>query len=154
MIQVYAPKKRCSHKGTTRILDESVWKDPEPVVREMEAVFEDTYFGGDAYPMWFPNLGPGTLTACLGNPIHFDPEKDTSWQEHSVHDLASWHPHLDKANSIWQATCRLTRRIAEQARDRFVCGISDLGMGIDLLAHVRGPDGLCMDLVECPDVVI
>ena len=153
VIQAYAPKHAQRIKGTERILDETVWRDPEPTVRAMETLFANTHFAGDAFPMWFPNLGPGALTAYLGNPLHFDSPHDTSWQEHMVADLPSWRPHLDPANPLWQATLALTRRIAQAAHGRFICGITDLGMGIDLLSALRGPDGLCLDLLDCPDLV-
>lgn len=154
LIQAFAPTQSHLPKGSLRILDTPVWHDPEPTVREIETNFSGTHFAGDAFPSWYPNLGPGTLTAFLGNPIHFDAAQDTSWQDHMVADLAAWQPQFDPANPVWQATLQLTRRIAQAARGRFICGITDLGMGIDLLSHLRGPDGLCMDLVDCPEVVV
>jgi len=154
IVQVFAPKRPNLPKGWWRILDESVWADPEPVVGEMLTLFEGIHFAGDAYPMWYPNLGPGTLTACLGNPIRFDVEHDTSWQDHSIENLQTWEPYLDPENPVWLATLRLTKRISECAKNKFVCGIADLGMGIDLLANVRGPDGLCLDLMDDPKTVV
>lgn len=154
VVQVYAPKRQNLSNSWWRILDEAVWADPEPVVTEVLDMLDGTYFAGDAYPMWFPNLGPGTMTAFLGSPIRFDPAHDTSWQEHTVASLQDWNPQLAPDDLVWQATLNLTKRIAESAQGKFVCGISDLGMGIDLISNVRGPDGLCFDLIDCPEVVV
>lgn len=153
VVQVFAAKRPGLPKGWWRILNEPVWADPDRAVEDMLAHIDGTHYAGDAYPMWYPNLGPGALTAFLGNPIHFDPEHDTSWQEHAVPDLRAWRPQLDPQNPVWQATLRLTERIAAAAPGRFVAGITDLGMGADLLAAVRGADGLCMDMLDCPEVV-
>jgi hypothetical protein len=135
VVQVYANKRPGVPKGWWRILDESVWADPDRTVEEMLAFFDGIHFASDAYPMWYPNLGPGALTAFLGNRIHFDPEHDTSWQDHTVSDLSSWRPRFDHQNAYWQATLRLTDRIAAAAPGRFIAGITDLGMGADLVAH-------------------
>lgn len=153
VVQVFARKRPKLPKGWWRILNEADWADPEPAVSQVETLLEGLYYAGDAYPMWYPNLGPGTLTSFLGNPIFFDPDHDTSWQEHSVHSLQDWHPQLDPKDAVWQATLRMTKRVSECAQDRFVCGVADLGMGIDLISNVRGPDGLCLDLIDCPEVV-
>jgi hypothetical protein len=153
VVQVYAHKRPGLPKGWWRILNEPVWAEPERTVEEMLTFFDGIHFAGDAYPMWYPNLGPGVLTAFLGNRIHFDLEHDTSWQDHTVSDLSSWRPQFDHQNAYWQATLHLTERIAAAAPGRFIAGITDLGMGADLLAAVRGADGLCMDMMDCPDVV-
>ena len=59
IVEVTAPK-RSRPKGWTRVLDEKVWADPQPAIDEMHDYFDATYHAGDAYPLWYPNLGPTT----------------------------------------------------------------------------------------------
>jgi len=155
LIQAFAKKStnETVPKGWWRILDEKAWNRPEQTIREVLEFFERTHFGGDAYPMWFPNLGPGAITAFMGNPIHFDDASDTSWQEHGVLDYARLPFDLDAENPVWVAVQRLTKLIAELSPGRFVAGVCDLGLGADALAAIGGSEQLCLDLLEEPDLV-
>jgi hypothetical protein len=54
---------------------------------------------------------------------------------------------------LWETALAWNRRLATQAPGRFVAGIVDLGMGVDLLASLRGADGLCFDLLDHPELV-
>lgn len=147
------PAKEAVPKGWWRVLDEPVWSNPEHTIREILEFFECTYFGGDAYPMWYPNLGPGAITAFMGNPIHFDVGRDTSWQDHGVLDCRDFSFEIDSANPAWIAAKQLTRLIAELAPGRFIAGVCDLGMGADALAAIAGSEQFCMDILEEPELV-
>jgi hypothetical protein len=153
MVEVVAPRRPGVPKGTQRILDGPTWADPQPTLDQMQAHFAGNYYAGDAYPFWYPNLGPGTLGGFLGNAIHFDVPHDTSWQHPLIADLAQMRWQIDEQNPYWQATLAWTRRIAARAPDRFIVGMADLGMGADVLAQLRGPENFCLDLVESPQAV-
>lgn len=150
LVQVTA-RKRAPRVDNWRVLPPETWDNPEPLLERIVDGMEATYYGGDALPIWWPNLGPTTMSAFMGCPIHFS--ESTSWQDPILDDLTSAEPALDEASPVWQATLDITRAISEQAAGRFLVGFSDYGMGADVLSHLRGPDGLSMDLIDCPEDV-
>jgi hypothetical protein len=153
VVQVTAPRDSTAPWGWWRILDEFAQANPETMVRDMLASWENTYFAGDAYPTYFPNFGPGAITACLGAPIYYDNAQNTSWQDHTAASLDDIVIPETLSGPLWDTALAWNRLLAELAPGRFVAGIVDLGMGADALASLRGPDGLCLDLLDDPERV-
>lgn len=57
-------------------LDER-WHDIDYKIASVRHHMENTYFGGDAYPMAFPDLGPDLIGAICGCDLRFG--EGTSW---------------------------------------------------------------------------
>ena len=56
------------------------WTNVEYALDVAQERMRTTYYGGDAFPAYFPNLGPDVFAAYLGCPIEFG--ETTSWSEH------------------------------------------------------------------------
>ncbi|MBI3970243.1 MAG: hypothetical protein HY332_03040 [Chloroflexi bacterium] len=128
------------------------WTDPEYAVVAAEARMAATYYGGEAFPLYWPNLGPDVFAAYLGCPLEFG--ERTSW---SVPIVDDWRTHpplrLDPDNSWWRLTLAMTHLAVERSQGRYLVGLTDLHGGVDALAALRDPQRLCLDLYDCPDAV-
>jgi hypothetical protein len=60
------------------------WMDVEYVIRSSRERFASTFFGAEAYPDLWPNLGPDILGAILGDEIEFG--ENTSWSKHTLNE--------------------------------------------------------------------
>jgi len=126
---------------------------PERAFEEFEKYCQGTYFGGEALPNLFINLGPGITAAYLGCTPHI--EEDTVWFEakeslpwDEVRKLA-----LRDENPWWRTTRDLTIQAAERGRGEFFVSITDLNAVLNILGSLRGTETLLMDLMDHPGEV-
>lgn len=116
-----------------------------------------TYYGGEAYPNLWVNLGAGVLGAYLGaEPVL---KSETIWFGAQMNNAlgGSWDElrrlEFDFNNEWW----RLTKEITEIACENFagygIVGMTDLGGILDIIASLRGPKNLIVDLIRNPDDV-
>ena len=151
IVQVIAPRE-----GVAELPSFDPWLlarslgQADGVVRAFEDHCADMWFGGDAYPNLTVNLGPGTPAAFLGCVLHvrddtiwFEPEADYSLEEIAAKEL-------DDENEWWQLTRRLTDRLAELGKDKFIANMPDLNSDFDILGHLRGRERLLTDLIDKP----
>lgn len=109
-------------------------------------------YGGDAFPKWWPNFGPGVVAAFLGSPV--DASTDTTWfHPLGVASLAEIELRYSTENFWWQRVAAVTRAAVERWGDRMVIGHTDLGGNLDILASLRGAQPLLLDLYDAPDEV-
>ena len=79
-IAVTAPKKYPQPGFAKPVPPEDIenrWLDREYRYSLETWQFENTFFGGCAFPYTFSNLGPGVISACIGSEAVFD--NDTVW---------------------------------------------------------------------------
>jgi hypothetical protein len=152
-IQVTAPRsgvKRRAIPAPATI--EERWTDLDYVVERQAEDIRCTYYGGEAFPLFNPNLGPDIFAACLGAPVTF--AEDTSWVDPII---KAWDPAprlvLDKQNPWWLLQMELLARAQEAGRDKWITGIPDTHSGGDALSALRGRQELCYDLVDHEDAV-
>lgn len=110
---------------------------------------ENTHWAGDAIPSVRVDLGPVSTAAYLGAPLSLSEEEQTTWQTPTIEDWA--HPPslvVDPNNRWLRVALELAKVTAEDARGRYVVCLPDLTGAMDVLANMRGPDRLCMDLLE------
>lgn len=110
---------------------------------------ENTHFAGDAIPNIRVDLGPVSTAAYLGAPLSLSEEEQTTWQTPTIED---WDRppsfEIDPNNRWFRAAVELVKITAEDARGRYVVCLPDLTGAMDVLSNMRGPDRLCMDLIE------
>ncbi len=110
---------------------------------------------GDKLPVYMPNLGPEILSTLLGAEFEFG--ENTSWSKPVVHEVDGWRRILDTPanfdNPYWQWIENATRHALEVSQGRFLVGMADLHGNMDLLAGLREPEALCMDLLEEPELL-
>ena len=126
------------------------WLDTEYMIDTTNAHFRSTYFGGDALPVFYPNLGPDFFASVYGTPIEFG--EDTSWALHNMHDWENHPPfHMDRECFYYKKMIEMTKAATEDARDKYLVGITDIHPGLDALVAMRSPANLCIDALECPE---
>ncbi len=106
----------------------------------------------DVLPVADTDMGPGSLALFLGCEPGFSPE--TVWFEPcwmNVQDPESLPPLVfNEQNSWWKLTEQTVRTCAEMGRGCYLTGCPDLVENIDVLATLRDPQQLMMDMVERP----
>jgi len=128
------------------------WEDLDYILASSVRRIENTYYGGEAVPVFDPNFGPDILGAIAGCEIEYG--ANTSW---AVHNVGDWEQHpaleFDENNRWWKKLEELTKVVAENASGRYLTAITDLHPGTDGLVSLRGPEGLCYDLIDCAEQV-
>ncbi len=153
VIQVTAPRDNLAAAPEWDIWSPPHFRsDPGYVVEAFEAYCQQTYFGGEAFPNLWINLGPGIMAAYIGAKPKFHPR--TTWFEtpkewHEIDEIV-----LDPDNEWWKKTCELTCVAVERGQGRFLTGLTDIGGNLDIAASLRGSQRLCLDLIDCPDKVL
>jgi len=122
------------------------WTDFDFLLSYHQKVFSCLYYAAEALPVFWINLGPGVMAAFLGSKPEF--RKDTVWFHPSLDSLQNLTLRFDPENQWWKLTLSLTAQAAETGVGKFFVGITDLGGAGDILAHLRSPEGLCIDLME------
>ena len=143
----YIPKEV---KAPEKIIDR--WMDVEYIIKSTREKFSSIYYGGEAFPNFNPNLGPDILGAILGDKIEFG--ENTSWSIHTFKDLENVDKFIFNPENFWWKKIReITEEAVKDAKGDYFVSITDLHPGADALVSLRGPENLCLDLVDCPQAV-
>ena len=130
------------------------WTDVEYRVADTRNRMASTWFGADAVPSWFVNLGPGCVASYLGPEPDYT--SDSLWfrelERNSLPEILE-QIQFDPANPFWRLTERLTRRSLETAAGDYLVSLTDLGGDLDILDSLRGTNNLLADLIEEPALV-
>jgi len=129
------------------------WTDPVYRFNASAYWLSHMHFGGEAFPYFDSHMGPGTLAAFLGSPVGFGDE--TVWFE-SCMDSLDTHPPLvfDPDNTWWHVQTALVDYACAHADGRFLVGMPDLSVILDVLASLAGTTELLMALALQPDAVV
>ena len=129
------------------------WLDFPNVIARNRVHIENTYYAGESFPYYMPNLGPDILGAILGCDITFG--ENTSWAGHVVEDWDAYKiPAMDNNNKWYRLITELTDLAVEDAKGDFLVGVTDIHAGADALVSLRGPQELCLDLYDCPEKIM
>lgn len=150
-IQVTAPKDEPREIPVPSSIREQ-WLDMDYVLAKTDERLRCTYFGGEAFPMYMPNLGPDAFAAYLGAELEF--HETTTWAIPCIDDLTDLPPlELDFSSHWWQKMESMCRQALEFAHGRFIVSLPDGHGGADCLAALRGQQELCYDFVDHPEAV-
>jgi hypothetical protein len=101
--------------------------------------------------LWI-NLGPDIMAGCLGCDLEFG--ENTSW---SAPNILDWEHIPDLSlrddNRWWRLLRELTQAAVAASGGRYAVGMTDIHADGDLVAALRGPQTLCLDLALYPDEV-
>jgi hypothetical protein len=127
----------------------------DDVVDRAMAVAEATYWAGDAVPAFMPSFGPDEIAVFCGAQLEWSNDSgDTNWSRPFVHDWAQDLPiRLQEDHPLWQRLLALYERAAERMAGKMLLMPPDLHTNMDLLSAMRGPQRLCLDLLECPEMI-
>jgi hypothetical protein len=130
------------------------WLDIDDRLERAIASMEATCYAGDAIPVFFADMGPSFLPALLGAPCRF--ADNTVWFDLDP-PLREWRDRprlaIDRDGEFHAALTALCREASERAQGRYVVGIPDHGVNLDVLAGLRGRERLLLDLIEEPEAV-
>ena len=133
---------------------EEQWFDIDLISRRQLHGMSQTFFGGEAVPIWHGGYpGHTAIPTYLG--CHCELDMHTGW----------WHPiigdegpevaslALDRSCREYRHALALLRRAASDARGRCLVSVGAFGGCGDTLAALRDTEPLLMDCVERPDWV-
>jgi hypothetical protein len=128
------------------------WLDVEYALERFEAGLESAVFFADNVPVFYPNVGPEVYATIFGCELQFS--ETTSWSEPIVDSsraIPNLAPNLD--NPYWDAVRRGTDLSLERGDGKWITGLTDLHPNGDLLASLRDPQALAMELADDPAAV-
>lgn len=125
------------------------WCDIEYVIKNERAGLANFFFLGDAFPHINPNLGPDIFGATLGAELTF--EETTSYSIPFIKDWTETFSFREN-NKWWQHIKSMTKALVEDSKGDYLVGITDIHAGADGLVSIRGPQNLCLDIFDQPEV--
>lgn len=125
------------------------WTDPTRVIERERRRMENTYFGGEAFPSIFVDLG------AAGHAGFFKGEKhyfgDSVWFFPSLEDPNELE--FDENSFLYKKTLELARAYAEDSKGDYLISMPDTSGNADALSHLMGPENLLPAMLEDPDGV-
>ena len=128
------------------------WFDAEFQVDFFLESIRGRTFRGETFPVFWPNLGPNVYAAFYGTELDYG--EVTSWIRHCIHywdDIQRLK--FSRDNEYFRGIEHLTRVALEKSAGRYMVGYTDLHGSLDCVADWRGPQQLCIDLVDDPQKV-
>ena len=147
---------RQTYRGNIRgTYHDKVFGDIDAVIDHALAAAESTFLAGEAIPTFNPSFGPDEIAAFTGAELCWsDDSPDTNWSKAYVDD---WHEalplRLQHDNPLWQRMLTLLRRAADRLAGKMLISPIDLHTNMDLLAAIRGPERLCLDTIDQPEMI-
>lgn len=112
-------------------------------------------YGLDILPLADTNIGPGSLALAMGCEPGFSPLTvwfEPTWKD--VADVRDLPPPRFNSNAHWWQVHEAQMRAHQQlARGAYLPGLPDLVENIDILAALRDPQTLMVDMIENPQWV-
>ncbi len=131
---------------------EARWLNTDFVARKARYIVENQHYSGESFPTVFTNLGPDLFAALYGAELKFG--ESTSWSEHCISEWKEGMRLTPDRNGKWyKKIIELTEAMVEESKGDYVVGITDIHPGMDALVAMRGPQELCMDLYDCPELI-
>ena len=126
------------------------WTNQDYLLDRAEAQMEATYYGGEAIPIFYPNLGPDLFSALLGGTIEY--REGTSWVAPCIDDWGNPPSFELNRNSFeWEWLESIYEKARERSRGRYFVAAHDCHSGGDALLAMRGGNDLCLDLYDHPE---
>jgi len=137
------------------------WWDAEYMVEAQKDALACTYFGGDAFAWFFPNLGTDWISGILGAEVRYTeympghpPFEYTAWAKPFVKDWEDQTFTFNENNEMYKRGAALVSHALNESNDDYAVGFPDIIGGVDSLSVMRGAENLCMDLLDLPGAVI
>ena len=129
------------------------WTDPEYILKNRLLRFENTFYGGEAFPSVFLDLGAsGHAGFFKGSQHQFG--NGGVWFHPWITDPETQNPVFDPDAELYRKNLELARYFAQHAGGRFFISMPDTADNLDALAHMRGATDLLMDLYDNREWVV
>lgn len=126
---------------------------PEVTVNKFEDWCSKVFFGGEAYPDLWINLGPGIAATYIGAEARYREDSKSVWFETPKEWQELEGLKFDPDNKWWQLTKNITSFVSDRSEGKFLAGITDLGGITDIAASLRGSQNLIIDMFKRPEKV-
>ena len=140
-------------KSAPKIMPQNFIKaqdSPEEVLSRALDYIDNTYFLGDALPIFFPNFGTsGHAKYFLHTQLSYG--DDTVWYSQSFPEVSE--TLLQEDSSVFSQELAIFKYLAGHGKGRFLLGMPDNCGSLDALAHLFGNEALLCAMVEQPDTV-
>ena len=123
------------------------WFDLEYRLEEFAAFVQSRKWLADSFPHFMPNLGPEILATLYGAELEFTP--DSSWSKpicHSSREVMKLKANLECP--YWQWIRQATDLSIERGKGHWLTSVTDLHTHADLLAALREPQELLLELMD------
>ncbi|MBN1669694.1 MAG: hypothetical protein JXR37_01595 [Kiritimatiellae bacterium] len=148
--------KNGARKGTRNLkYYNALTRNFDAQLEALDAWVEGTEFLAESIPFFDPDHGPDQFAAFCGTSLKFsEASPNTTWVEPVVERWEDFLPiELDRDSPVWKGVMEYASVLARHGRGRYLVGMCDLHSNADALSALRGPERLCMDLYDCPDLV-
>ena len=134
---------------------EKVFGDMDDIIGRALVSAEAVYWAGESVPTFWPSFGPDEIAVFCGAELCWNEDsKDTNWSKPFVEDWADALPlRLRDDHPLWRRMLEFYRRCADRMAGKMLTAPPDLHTNTDLLAAVRGPERLCLDLMDRPEAI-
>ena len=130
--------------------NEALWTDVEFIVEYNNALFGNTFWGGEAAPVYSNYVG----FPAFGNPrVTF--ARDTVWAHPWLPNCSTELYQFDPNNRWWRRMCEIQEAVLEDSRGKYFVGMpGGIIQPTDTLAsYLRGIAETCIDMIDRPDEV-
>jgi len=154
VIMVTAPKEGVKGARGSNYY-ERVFGDMDDIIDRAIQSARATYYGGEAVPTFNPSFGPDEVAVFTGAEFRWSKDSgDTNWSVPYVDDWEKSLPiTLKEDNPLWQRMLEFYRKAGEKLAGKMAICPLDLHTNMDLLAAIRGPQRLCEDTIDCPELI-
>ena len=130
---------------------ETRWLNAQNKIKFARNAFERTAFYGEAYPLLFPDLGAEIFAAILGCPMELT--ATGTWCEHPFASLEADCIKMAEDEKWWKVVYDMTRAYVDDGNGDYLVGMVAIHPGLDTLGALVGPEELCMEFYDSPDMV-
>lgn len=128
------------------------WWDTEFQLEKFQAELAVTVLMAETFPIYMPNLGPEICATVFG--CQMDYSEYSGWSIPMVENCREiLHLKADLDTPYWNQIRKMTDASLELGAGRWITGMTDFHTNGDLLASLRDPQELCIDLIEDVDSV-
>ena len=132
---------------------ETLYLDPHYIVSSYRNFCETHFFLADAFPNVDINLGPGSMALYLGSEPGF--AWDTLWYREICGSPEEFSKLAYNANNRWWVKHQeIAAEALRLANEDFFVNIPDIIENVDILSALRGPQNLCLDVIEDEKAVL
>jgi hypothetical protein len=121
---------------------------------QIDLILETTRHLGESVPNFSPDHGADQFAAFCGTELQYNPDSGSSWAHPVVEDWSTFLPlKIHTENPIYQSYMEYSRQLVSHSKGRYAVSVADLHSNIDAIAAIRGPQRLCTDFYECPELI-
>ncbi len=128
-------------------------KDFYSMLKDFDRLAQNTFYGGESFPVYTCDFAPDQYASFFGGKIEGQEGQYTTW----VHKIAETASQLDcrfhSDAPSFVALLDYISKAAEFANGNFLINMLDLHSNLDTLSALLGPENLCIELLDDPDVV-